>query len=307
VSSSTTDGSSEQAQAEADVRPPLFSVVIPVRNMERLLRLQLESLVGQVDPPPFEVIVVDNGSTDATTAVAGEFAGRLVLQVLSATERASAPYARNVGARTARGDFALFIDADDVSDPNLLSAYAARSAECRLMGGRCDEQALNEAVNEWRSPLTVGELPVAYETFRYFMMGNCAIHRSVFTSIGWFDESLVRGGEEIEFSIRAQLAGYSIDWVPDAVIYYRHQTTARGIVRQFFTYGRGDVVVFDRYHETAHLPPKRGRHTWRSVWSLVSHPQALLRRNSRGEWLRRASFVAGQARESLHRRIWHVG
>ena len=83
--------------------------------MERLIVEQLDSLVGQIGAPAFEVIVVDNGSTDATSAVAGEYADRLALHVLSATERASAPYARNVGARTARGEFVVFVDGDDVS------------------------------------------------------------------------------------------------------------------------------------------------------------------------------------------------
>jgi GT2 family glycosyltransferase len=213
-----------------------------------------------------------------------------------------------VGARAARGSFIVFVDADDITDPHLLAAYADRAGAHQLMGGRCDEQVLNDPrVSTWREPHTSEGLPVAYETFAYFMMGNCAIHRSVFEKIGWFDESFVCGGEEIEFSIRAQLDGYAIGWVPDAVVYYRHRQTSRAMMRQFFTYGRGHVAVYERHHRAANLPGKRGRSTLRAIWSTLGHPQALLRRQPRGEWLRRASFLAGEARESVHRRIWHIG
>ena len=146
------------------------------------------------------------------------------------------------------------------------------------MGGRCDEAALNATVDEWRRPLTVDGLPVAYETFTYFMMGNCAIRRSVFDRIGWFDERLIRGGEEIEFSIRAPRDFPAIRSIgfPTRSCTTGTRPRSRGIMRQFFLlWPRGRRRASTAIRGVANLPPKRSRQTARSVWSLLMSPQAL--------------------------------
>ena len=91
------------------------SVVIPARNAARTLDAQLQALAAQRFPAEWEVLVSDNGSTDATRAVAVEWAGRIpLLRVIDASARPGASAARNLGAAAAHGELLLFCDADDV-------------------------------------------------------------------------------------------------------------------------------------------------------------------------------------------------
>ena len=80
--------------------PVEVSVIVPLFNGERFVGDLLESLVRQDQPPPFEVLVCDNGSTDRSREVVGAYADRLRLTVIDAAERRGQAFARNRGART---------------------------------------------------------------------------------------------------------------------------------------------------------------------------------------------------------------
>jgi glycosyltransferase involved in cell wall biosynthesis len=289
--------------------PLLFSVVIPARNAEPSIDAQLNALDRQVDAGPFEVIVVDNLSTDRTVDVARGYAERLDLRVVTASEGHSASHARNVGIDHARGEFIVFVDADDVADSALLSEYRRHAAGRQIMGGRYDETRLNDPrVAAWRYEITNSGLPVAFGKVPFFLMGNVAIHRSVFERIGKFDEALKHGGEEVDFSARALLAGYEIGWVPDAVVYYRHRSTLRGLARQFFDYGRATTYVYARFRHEAELPRTALADGARVFWAVVPHVVDIVRGSKhRGSWVRVTSFYAGQLVESVHQRVLHVG
>ena len=84
-------------------------------------------------------------------AVARAFEERLSLRVVSAPDKPSAGYARNVGVRAARGGLIVFVDGDDVADAGLLSAFARHAANHRMMGGHLDNSGLNDpVVASWR-------------------------------------------------------------------------------------------------------------------------------------------------------------
>lgn len=263
----------------------LFSVVIPAHNAERYVGDQLTALGAQVGAGTFEVILVDNLSTDRTVETAAEYAETLNLQIVTAGAKPSAAYARNVGVASATGEFIVFVDADDVVDTSLLAAYRANTSFHQIMGGYYDHVRLNEPkVTAWRPAEPCDRLPIAYRTVPYFLMGNAAIHRSVFAELGGFDEALTHGGEEVDFSIRAKLAGYAIGWVPDAVVYYRHRTTLRGLSRQWFDYGRAATYVYARHRDRANLSPR-----------LSVMPLRLCERSSRtlSIWLAEIGVVGG--------------
>jgi glycosyltransferase involved in cell wall biosynthesis len=279
-----------------------FTVVIPAHNVASDLGDQLAALCEQDYDGEWDVVVVDNRSTDETVGVARTFAERLRLTIVSATDRASAAHARNVGILASTGDWVVFVDADDVADPGLLTAYARLTDEYRVLGGHLDEQSLNsDVVASWRYPLTDHALPVALGRFPYVLAGNCAVRRDVFTEIGMFDEHLRYVGEEVDFSIRAALAGIRVGWVPDAQVKYRHRDSLRSLVRQQFAYGRGSVVLFDRYRRYSVSRPLAK--SLAQIGRVVLGASNLVRGpRRRGQWLRWASFVAGQVVESMARR-----
>src|SRR5205085_6844888 len=114
----------------------LVSVIVPVRNGERHVGDQMAALAAQDYDGPWEVVVVDNGSTDRTAEVVARWRDRLPsLTVVDASNRRGLNHARNAGRAAARGDFLAFCDADDVATPGWVSALAEAAAQADLVSG----------------------------------------------------------------------------------------------------------------------------------------------------------------------------
>jgi glycosyltransferase involved in cell wall biosynthesis len=285
-----------------------FTVVIPAHNAAGVLSEQLEALCQQDYSGGWDVVVVDNRSTDGTGETAMAFQERLDLRVVRAGGRASAAHARNVGIQAATGTWVVFVDADDVADRGLLSAYARMTDRYRIMGGHLDDWDLNDpVVASWRFALTAEALPVALERYPYVLTSNCAFRRDVFGVIGLFDEELRYFGEDVDISVRAALAGIDIGWVPDAVVHYRHRDSLRDLARQQFIWGRGSVVLFTRYG-TERTLKHRVMYAASQALHVCMGAQNMLRNKQRkGQWIRFAAFVAGQFYQSARMRTIYLG
>src|SRR5262249_26006500 len=105
-------------------RAQSYSVVIPARNAERTLGSVLRSLAGQ-NPAPLEVLVVDDGSTDATSSLALESGARIV----PPGSRPSAGGSRNRGWAAASGDVVVFLDSDAIPEPGWGAGVARAAGE----------------------------------------------------------------------------------------------------------------------------------------------------------------------------------
>lgn len=119
--------------------PVAFSVIVPNFNNGATLARALESILSQ-DYPAHEIIVIDDGSTDHSAAVAAQF-GSKVRYVYQ--DNAGVSAARNHGARIATGDWLAFLDADDIYLPGRLSAHAAwlaREPELDFLFGDQDQR-----------------------------------------------------------------------------------------------------------------------------------------------------------------------
>ncbi|WP_019626431.1 glycosyltransferase [Thioalkalivibrio sp. ALJT] len=111
---------------------PRLSIIVPAWNEARLLPRTLDNLhaVAQATAIGYELIVVDNASTDATARIAGEHDARVVTEMERQISRA-----RNTGARAASGEWLLFVDADTWPDRELLQATVAALAGGEVCGG----------------------------------------------------------------------------------------------------------------------------------------------------------------------------
>jgi transposase len=122
------------------------SVVIPFRNAAPHFRHQLEALAGHDFDGEWEAVVVDNGSSDGSRAIAEEFLERLNLRIVDAADKAGAGYACNTGARLAAGRKLLFVDADDQVAAGYLAAMAAGLDRHDFVTSSFDHRTLNP---EW--------------------------------------------------------------------------------------------------------------------------------------------------------------
>ncbi|MDH7487996.1 MAG: glycosyltransferase [Anaerolineae bacterium] len=214
---------------------PTVSVVIPARNAAATLPACLDALRGQTGSPPrFEVIVVDDGSTDDTATVA-EAAGARVVRIAHAGRAA----ARNRGAEAARGALLLFTDADCVPNPDWVSRLAAPFADASVAGAR--------GVYRTRQRSLVARfVQIEYED-KYRLLKplqdidfvdtySAAYRREVFLANGGFDPSLPFD-EDQDFSFRLANRGHRLVFVPDAIVYHRHTESLRAYASKKFRIG----------------------------------------------------------------------
>lgn len=227
-----------------------LSIVIPCRNHGRHLGAQLQALSNEGWAGSWEVIVVDNGSTDHSIAEAERFRDRVPnLRVVSAQECSGAAYARNEGVRLARAELVLFLDADDVVGKGYLGAMAAALERHELVCARLNFWRLNTPgmIEIWPR-LWQQEGPIDELDFLAFAgAGTLGIQRSLFDEVGGFDERL-RWYEEADLCWRIQLAGHRPPaFVPEAVLHLRLPSSVPAIYRQSRNYARGRRDLYSRY------------------------------------------------------------
>ncbi|WP_461110287.1 glycosyltransferase family 2 protein [Streptomyces calidiresistens] len=288
------------AAARKRSTPRLISVVIPVRDGAGTLPSQLTALARQTTTVPWEVLVVDNGSTDSTRAVAERARPRFrCLRIIDASDRPGESRARNRGIAAARGDFIAFCDADDIADPGWLAALAAAARENDLIGGSLETAVLSPGrADESPSPMD------AQTDFLPFARGaNCAAWKDVLTAVGGWDERYRGGGEDMDLSWRAELCGYRVGYAADAVMHYRLRDRLPSLARQKWNYGRSGARLFAAYRH-AGFERRDGRTiltNW--CWLLLHLPDLVRSPARRRRWVRYAArlsgFLAGSVRQGV--------
>ena len=196
----------------------LVSCIVPVFNCERYLSETLDSIFAQTYRP-LEVIVVDDGSTDATPVVAAAYGDRI--RHLR-HENVGPAATRNRGLRAAAGELVAFLDADDLWHADKLARQWAR-LQARPNVGVC----LTYVQNFWISELR-GEVQRVHDRHREPMPGYCLstplIRRHLFETVGAFDERLAHASGADWFA-RALDCGIVIDLLPETLVSRRmHQT-----------------------------------------------------------------------------------
>ncbi len=276
---------------------PRTSVVVPAFNAAATLRAQLEALAAQQPSVPFEVVVVDNASTDDTAAVAATYADRLPgLRVVRARDGRGVAYARNAGARAAHGSAVLFCDADDEVRPGWVQGLSDALDRVDIAGGAVDVTRINDAntVKGVYSP-EPDRLPTAMGYLPYAIGCNLGVRRTTWEAVGGFDETYVGGHEEVDFAWRVQEQGGSIEFVPDAVVDYRLRGSLRTNLRQRFGYGRSYAQLYSRFRRSPIVRGGLGQEARFAAKLLASLPRHL-RTRTLSEWLTTVAWTLGRWR-----------
>lgn len=263
------------------VSRPSVSVVIPVFNGEDVIANQMEAVTSQLRPGD-EVVVVNNRSTDGTRhALESLERESPYLRIIEAPERPGVNYARNTGMQASRNPYVLFCDADDRVGEGWVEAMTAGLGSQDLVGG-----SSRVCASDGEAPAELG-LQSIFDYLPYAIGCNLGVRRSVFEQVGGFDESFVRGHDEVEFAWRAQEAGYTLGFAEAAVIDYVQRPDARAAVQQYRNYGRTSIQLWTRFQ---HVVPA-GQVSFKGAVLSVARKARLGRDVARGT----ASLSASRA------------
>ncbi|HYN63294.1 MAG TPA: glycosyltransferase, partial [Candidatus Limnocylindrales bacterium] len=272
-----------------------ISVVVCTLNRADSLRATLQSLSAQqLSSEAFETIVVDNGSSDATRAVAEEFAAAAGVRYLLEPVLGLC-HARNAGWRVARGQYVAYLDDDALAEPSWLAELLATFGRVQptpgCVGGRVDplyeaprpswlsdEIALSLTIIDWPN----GPHAIADLRQEWLVGANLAFPRAVLEQVGGFHPALDRAGNNLLSSGDVYLqrlildAGYSCYYQPGARVQHRvpaARLERRWFVRRYYWQGVSDAVM-----EILHERPSRAarrRAALRRAAGLLASPRQL--------------------------------
>jgi len=197
---------------------------------------------------PFELIVVDNGSTDGSIE---HLRDEKDLQLIELAENRGPAAARNVGAERAKGQYLVFVDSDAwLSKRGLRRLVDRMEADATIGIAGCRVINLySRKVDQWiyAEPYeTYGKR--CFETYSFSAAG-AIVRADLFKQIGGFWEDLFIYNEEVDLSLRVFQAGYRIVYVPDVTSYHRVSDAGRVPSRRYFhLIARNWVWIFYRYY-----------------------------------------------------------
>lgn len=230
---------------------PQVSVVVCVYNGRRTIRQCLDSLL-RLNYPNYEIVVVDDGSTDGTSEILEEFSHRPKVRIIR-TENRGLSRARNTGMEAARGEIVAYIDSDAYADPEWLS-YLARDfqrSDFAAIGGPNIPPRGDGLVSDCVASAPGGPVHVLLsDTEAEHIPGcNMAFRRDRLAEIGGFDAQFRVAGDDVDVCWRIHKRGWRIGFSPSAVVWHHYRSDIRSYWRQQKGYGRAETLLEQKWPE----------------------------------------------------------
>jgi cellulose synthase/poly-beta-1,6-N-acetylglucosamine synthase-like glycosyltransferase len=227
---------------------PFVSIVIPCYNSKRTVGDCLSSLAGQTYPRDrYEVILVDNGSTDGTCEQV-----RVLypwVKLIHSLQKGSA-FARNAGIREASGELILSTDSDCVADKawiaQLVSALETAGRDVAAVGGTILPYSTKTAVERYQ-PAWAAQPDITRMTsgVLYTAAGNAAFRTSILRLVGGFDGAC--GHDDTDLGIRILKAGYRVDYTDKALVQHRNPITLSELYKHRVKYGSCNYALSKKH------------------------------------------------------------
>jgi len=246
---------------------PTVSIVVPVKDEEKVVGRLLKSLL-KLDYPPErrEVIVVEDGSVDNTAKICAEYADQYPKEIRLIRQSASTgkPPALNCALKHAQGEIVAVLDADNVPEPDMLLRaveYFKEPSLAALQGRAC---AINAEENMLTKFVSYEEA-VRYETYlrgkdalNLFVpiTGSCYfIRRNVLLDVGGWDNECL--SEDMEMALRLTKRGYRIRYAPEVRSWQENPVSLIQLIRQRTRWFRGDMEMALKYGKLMTKPDRR--------------------------------------------------
>ncbi len=227
---------------------PIVSVIVPAYNAEKTIGQCLKALTGQSYPTNlYEVIVVDDGSTDGTCNIVKDYAVRYVRY-----ENSGPATARNKGVQETRGKIVLFTDSDCVPDANWVDEMIKPFGDPKVMAVKGAYRTKQQSIIARFSQIEFEErfeLLKKVESIDMVDTYSAGYRKEIFLQMGGFDTSFpVANNEDTELSYRMSNLGFKMVFNPNAIVYHlNHPSSIRRYARLKFWRGYWRVIVYKRF------------------------------------------------------------
>ncbi|MBZ4651615.1 MAG: Succinoglycan ExoA [Proteiniphilum sp.] len=223
-------------------KPMYFSIVIPLYNRPEELDELLASLCEQ-SYKEFEVIVVEDGSTQKGDHIVERYRDRLAITYLE-KDNSGPGLSRNAGAAKASGDYLIFFDSDCIIPRHYVAEVSAflekepvdayGGPDAALPTFSTVQKAINYAMTSF---LTTGGIRGGKRSMEKFhpRSFNLGVSREAFNRLGGY--GTMRFGEDIDFSLRLMKAGFRTALIPGAYVYHKRRSTFRQFFKQVYNSG----------------------------------------------------------------------
>lgn len=273
----------------------VLTIVVPIHNGSSTLPELLSSLAKQVDAPPFEVLLSNDGSTDESQAVASQFRDRLSIHWVDASERKGPAYARRVGVLNTDTDRLLFLDQDDVPNLSYVRAMAGTLEHSPWVYSEVDFERLNPRwlTQRWKhaSPVFIGGWPL-------LLGGTLGIRRDAYEkSGGWGTD---RWLDDADFCYRVFLAlGSAPTLAKGALLHYRCRTDARAVFRQRRGWGRIAARTNRKFRPLGYAVESEWTLVGR-IWRLARSVRSIRNETGRYFWMLEAGYLLGRLEMNVY-------
>jgi GT2 family glycosyltransferase len=267
--------------ASPSAATPTVSVVVCAYNAASTIGDCLDAL-DRVDYPAAEIIVVDDGSTDATAAIARTHPRARLIQI----PNGGLSVARNVGMHAAGGEILVYVDADVRVEPSWLSYLVRPFADPAIVaaGGPnvvpADDSWFAQCVA--RAPGAPSHVMLDDRIAEHVPGCNLAVRREALLAIGGFDPIYLRAGDDVDVCWRLQDRGGLIGFAPAALVWHHHRGSLNAYARQQVGYGEGEAWLAVRHR---HRFSRSGVRWHGRIYSPLPFVQSLTaRRLHSGVW-----------------------
>lgn len=231
----------------------MVSVVIPAYNEEKIISQTLDALANQRTTQKYEVIVVDNSSTDRTAEIARSYKDKMHIKVIEEKKKGRSP-ARRKGFQEAKGEIIFSTDADTIVPPNWIEAIMRYFSDSTVVAvsGRCKINDCGWFVNSHFNFYQPLAMKVYRLLFRHYWLSgfNFAIRKSVYEKSGGFDTSL-NSQEDSELASRVYKLG-KIKYIHNPYVVFSGRRFKNGLLRGLWQYAVswGNYFIFKDMKKT---------------------------------------------------------
>lgn len=229
---------------------PKISVIVTTFNSGKNIKKCLDSVL-KTKKIDFEIIVVDDGSTDNTLSILNAYSKNKIVKLFSFRENKGPAVRRNFASKKVNSGIILFLDSDTLIKTDSLSSVTNKMTVEKEIGGLLMKLTLNDgSLDSAGIYMTLlglpyetgaGENPHGYNRENYIFAAKTAglaVRKKIFHKVGGFDEDYIIYGEDVDLSWRMQLAGYRFIYYPKAAgIHIRGGTLSESTRSRIFYEG----------------------------------------------------------------------